>query len=200
MKQLHQCLLEETYSHYWKPITAVADSLGPAFEGCSKQVFHYEALCDDTPKLSEISKVDYIALKKKGNSVCVSLLEFKGGETAEKWDQEALVFKAVDTILCGFQQFAGFNRSDWGALFCNQNLVLDYYIVISDNHIMSTQEKGEAVVKDRLQQQEGKEQRRQLTSKLKRYGNKRPFDGIEIINVSNFLKRVGRIANERSTG
>ncbi len=199
MKQLHQHLLKEAYSNYWKTIPTVADSLGPAFEGCSKQVFHYEALCDDTPKLRGIRKVDAIALKEKKDSVCVSLLEFKGGKTSKDWDQEALVFKAVDTVLCGFPLFVDFNRSDWGALFCDQCLMLNYYIIISDDHVMSRQKKDKEVTKERYLQQTGKEQRKRLTGKLKRYAHKCPFDEVHIINVSKFLERAGKVIGERSS-
>jgi hypothetical protein len=196
MKKLDQCLLKNVYAGYWKALPAVSDSLGSVFEQCPKKVFHYEAFCDDTQELSDICKVDAIALKRNNTSTCVSLLEFKGGKTTEDWNKEALVLKAVDTVLCGFPKFVDFDRSAWGSIFCDQDLALDYYIIISDEHVISIAEDGQKLLKDRITQQKGKEQKRQLKNKLFRYGNKHPFDHVNIVNVSTFLKRVGEIVEE----
>lgn len=198
MKKLGQCLLDDAYTGYWKPLPHVADSLSGAFKQCSKKVFHYEAFCDDTQEHKDICKVDAIALKKNKTSTCISLLEFKGGETTENWNKEAIVLKAVDTVLCGFPKFVDYDRSAWGSLFCDQDFVLDYYIIISDEHVISIAEDDRALLKDRDSQQKGKEQKRQLKNKLSRYGNKHPFDNVNIVNASTFLAKVGQIVGDES--
>ena len=196
MKKFDQCLLVDEYAEYWKPLPAVADSLGGAFEQCPRKVFHYEAFCDDAQELKDICKVDAIALKKSNMLTCVSLLEFKGGKTTEDWNKEALALKAVDTVLCGLPKFVDYDRSAWGSLFCDQDLALDYYIIISDEHVISIAEDDQKLLKDRITQQKGKEQKRQLKNKLSRYGNKHPFDNVNIVNASTFLKRVEQIVGE----
>ena len=73
---------------------------------------------------------------------------------------------------------------------------MDYYIIISDEHVISIAEDDQKLLKDRITQQKGKEQKRQLKNKLFRYGNKHPFENVNIVNASTFLKRVEQIVGE----
>lgn len=198
MIHFEQCLLSEQYKHYWQPISDVSDSLGEFLSGCTRKVFHFESFCDDDKSLSKVHKVDAIAIRRKNSQkIEINLLEFKGGRTESDWGRDSFALKAFDTLHCGFSKLVGNDRRAWSNLFSDEELVFNFYIILSDNHIIaSLATDPKHVVTRRDTQQVAKEQLEKVQGKLRRYEGKHPFDGIKVTIVSKFLEKINTIVDD----
>lgn len=198
MTKFEQSLLSEQHVKYWQPISAVSDSLGEFLSDCTRKVFHFESFCNDDKKQIKVHKVDAIALKRKNSQKTeINLLEFKGGKTSTDWDKDCFALKAFDTLHCGFSELVGNDRRAWADLFSDEELVFNFYIVISDNHIMASLETNpKSIIMQRDAQQIAREQLDNLQGTLHRYEDKHPFDFVKVTSTSRFLERINRIVDD----
>lgn len=198
MTHFEQCLLSEQYTHYWQPISDVSDSLGEFLSGCTRKVFHFEPFCDADTSLRNVHRVDAIAIRRKNpQKTEINLLEFKGGRTEKSWDKDCFALKAFDTLHCGFSKLVGNDRRVWSNLFSDEELVFNFYIIISDNHIIANLETDpKQVVTRRDTQQAAREELDSLQGKLHRYEDKHPFDHVKVTLTSKFQQRINTIVDD----
>ena len=198
MTHFEKSLLSEQHVKYWQPISAVSDSLGEFLSDCTRKVFHFESFCNDDKKLIKVHKVDAIALKRKrAQKTEINLLEFKGGKTCNDWDKDCFALKAFDTLHCGFSKLVDNDRRAWANLFSDEELVFNFYIVISDNHIMASSETNpKNIITQRDTQQAAREQLEKLQGILRRYEDKHPFDFVKVTSASKFRHKLNTIVDD----
>ncbi|MDY0289195.1 MAG: hypothetical protein RBR15_10260 [Sphaerochaeta sp.] len=198
MTTFEQSLLSEQHVKYWQPISAVSDSLGEFLSDCTRKVFHFEPFCDADKSLRNVHRVDAIAIRRKNSQKTeINLLEFKGGKTSTDWTKDCFALKAFDTLHCGFSKLVGNNRRAWADLFSDEELVFNFYIVISDNHIMASLETNpKNIIMQRDAQQIAREQLDSLQGTLHRYEDKHPFDFVKVTSASKFRHKLNTIVDD----
>ena len=197
MTNFEQCLRSEQYKKYWKPISAVSDGLGELLSDCTLKVFHFEPFCDEDKSLRKVRRVDAIAIKRKSQKTAINLLEFKGGKTIQDWDKDCFALKAFDTLHCGFSKLVSNDRRLWSALFSDEELIFNFYIIISDHHIIASLDTDdEQVIVGRFNKQEAQVELDCLLSKLHRYEGKHPFDQVVVLLTSIFCKKLNTIVDD----
>ncbi|HKM05491.1 MAG TPA: hypothetical protein VJ869_00755 [Sphaerochaeta sp.] len=197
MTNLEQCLLAGEHNKYWKPIHAVSDSLAEFLSDCSRKVFHFESFCNADKNLTQVHKVDAIAIRRKNTQHTeINLLEFKGGKTCTDWNKDCFALKAFDTLHCGFPKLVGNDRRAWSNLFSDEELIFNFYIIISDNHIIARADTNpKKIITERDTQQKAREQLDNFQKTLHRYENKHPFDFIKVTSASRFREKINTIVD-----
>lgn len=123
----------------------------------------------------------------------VWLIEFKGGNTIDDWDEGTLRFKIFDTIHCLLPKLL---ESDlWSSIFCEQCELVFVLAISPQSNIIKEQSDYDKIyfAKNKLKSTQKLvrivkkcEELKILEKKLKKYSGKFPFSSIYIVDATYF--------------